>query len=104
MWPTPKKLIAITALTIATALMGAGGQGGCDQPLPTVQQIDLNLPDNIRHCPYAPKSPGTAASRRQVATYLIGLRNAWAVCHGNLADVDRLYTKWQNKVKQVNGR
>lgn len=104
MWPIPKKYLAIIVLTATTALMGAGGQGGCDQPLPTVQQIDLNLPDQIRTCPYAPKSPGTAASRRQVATYLVKLRDAWSVCHGNLQDVDRLYTAWQSKVKKINRR
>jgi len=102
MWITPKKFLAVMCLTIATALMGAGGQGGCDEPLPTVQQINLNLPDQIRHCPYAPKSPGAGASRKQVATYLVGLRDAWSVCHGNLADVDRLYVAWQKKVKSVN--
>lgn len=98
MWPIPKSILVPITLMTATALMGAGGQGGCDTPLPTTQQIELNLPQEIRTCPYAPKSPGAGASQRQVANYLIGLRNAWQVCHGNLQDVDRLYNAWQAKV------
>lgn len=104
MWRLPKKFLACIVLTMSTALMGAGGQGGCDQPLPTVQQIELNLPAELRKCPYAPASPGSGASRRQVATYLVKLRDAWSVCHGNVQDIDRLYLAWQAKVKKVNGR
>lgn len=98
-----KFFLVIMSLTITTVLMGAGGSGGCDQPLPTTQQIELNLPQEIRQCPYAPKSPGAGASNRQVATYLIKLRDAWSVCHGNLQDVDRLYRAWEAKVHKLNG-
>jgi hypothetical protein len=97
-----KKFLVLMAMTTTVALMGAGGQGGCDQPLPTTQQIELNLPSEIRHCPYAPKSPGAVASRRQIATYLVKLRDAWSVCHGNVQDIDRLYTAWQQKVAAAN--
>jgi hypothetical protein len=90
-----KKFLAI--LILAPLLMAAKGSpgGGCDQPLPTVSQIDLNLPDEIRKCKLAPKSPGPNASRRQTATYIVGLYDAWEECHGDLAEVNRLYGKWK---------
>lgn len=97
-----KKFLAI--LMLAPLLMAAKGSpgGGCDQPLPTVSQIDLNLPDEIRKCKLAPRSPGPNASRRQTATYIVKLYDAWEECNGDLREVDRLYTKWRAATNKFN--
>jgi len=88
---------AIAILMLAPLLLAAKGSpgGGCDQPMPTVQQIDLNLPDEIRRCKAAPKSPGANASRRATAVYIVKLYDAWSECHGDIAEIDRLYKKWK---------
>jgi hypothetical protein len=97
-----KVLIAALA---APALMAADGSSGCgNQPVPTVRQIELNLPENIRRCSKAPKSPGYNATRRQTADYIVKLYAAWESCGGNLATVDRLYRNWQAEVRKAQGK
>lgn len=100
-----KKALAI--IMLAPLLMAAKGNpgGGCDQPMPTVTQIDLNLPAEIRQCKMAPKSPGPKATKRQTAVYIVKLYDAWEECHGDLAEANRLYTQWQaasSKFKKKN--
>lgn len=92
-----KKVVLAVALC-APVLMGADGSGGCDGPLPTSEQIKLNLPEEVLNCPYAPKSPGANASREQTAIYLLQLHAAWKNCNGDVRDVNRLYRKWQAEV------
>lgn len=100
-----KRFVSLAAATaLSASVMGMGGTGGCDTPLPSMQQITLNLPAEIRNCPNAPVSPGALATKRQIATYLIQLRSVWEVCHGNMADVNRLYEAWQACVADNGGK
>lgn len=93
----------LTLVVLSPVMMGQTNNGCTDAPLPTVEQINLYLPKEIRTCPHAPKSPGRGATRRQTAKYIAELYNAWEICHGNVKDIDRLYRKWQSEVKKVNG-
>jgi hypothetical protein len=97
------KLRSLAFLALAPLLMAQ--DAGCqNQPLPTVAQIELNLPAYMRTCPYAPKSPGKNATRKQTAEYIAKLYNAWEICHGNVADIDRLYKKYLAEVVNLKGR
>lgn len=92
-----------TALACLAPLLMAQDAGCSNQPLPTVAQIELNLPAYMRTCPYAPKSPGRKATRAQTAEYIAKLYNAWEVCHGNVEDIDRLYKKYLAEVANLKG-
>lgn len=97
-----KPVVFVALLT--PLIMGQQATGGCSQaPLPTVEQIDLNLPDEIRNCKSAPRSPGPKATRRQTAAYIVKLYDAWEECHGDLKEVDKLYSKWKIEVKKLKG-
>lgn len=91
------------ALVCLAPLLMAQDAGCSNQPLPTVAQIELNLPAYMRTCPYAPKSPGRKATRAQTAEYIAKLYNAWEVCHGNVEDIDRLYKKYLAEVANLKG-
>lgn len=99
-----KKIIVV--LLLAPLLLAAKGNpgGGCDKQLPTVTQIEYHLPDAIRYCKYAPKSPGPSATRRQTAIYITKLYDAWEECHGDLKEANRLYSKWKAQVAKFNGK
>lgn len=94
----------ILAMLICTPLLlGAKNSGnGCSQPLPNAQTVYLHLPKSVRDCPHAPKSPGAKASKKDTAIYIAGLYNAWYQCHGNAADIKRLYAKYQSALKDAN--
>lgn len=61
--------------------------------------ITLNLPENIRKCQYAPKSPGSKATKKQVARYILKLYNSWQECHGDLKVVNKLYLQYRDQLK-----
>ena len=95
------KPLAISAVALL-ALTGADSSGGCDgEYLPTVEQIDLNLPSELRTCKYAPRSPGKNATRRQTAKYIVALYDAWEDCHGNNKQIDNLYKQYKVKVEKL---
>lgn len=95
------KPLAISAVALL-ALTGADSSGGCDgEYLPTVEQIDLNIPSELRQCKYAPKSPGKNATRRQTAKYIVALYDAWEDCHGNNKQIDNLYKQYKVKVEKL---
>lgn len=92
MWKNLGLLLAVIAMPALTA---ADGSSGCNAPIPSAKQIRLNLPDSLRHCPYAPKNPGDAATNRQTRVYMIGLYHAWSVCHSNNETTNTLYEAYQ---------
>lgn len=94
---SPLSVFAATMLAVTTQVPGC-----TEADLPTVAQINLHLPKEIRTCPHAPKSPGAKASKKVVAKYLLELYNAWEQCHGNLKTVDKLYGKWKKTVIATN--
>jgi hypothetical protein len=97
------KSVLFAMAICAPLLLGAKDTGsGCSQPLPNAQTVYLNLPKEIRSCPYAPKSPGAKATKKQTAVYIAGLYNAWSVCHGKVEDINRLYKLYQNALKDAN--
>lgn len=93
LFSTPLAAVSAMFLAVSTQVPGC-----TPQDLPTVAQINLHLPKSIRTCPYAPKSPGSKATKKQVAKYLLELYNAWEECHGDLKTVNKLYGKWKKKV------
>lgn len=94
---------ALLAACLVPFLMG--NNGGCETTqMPTMQQIQLHLPQSIRECKYAPKSPGMKATNRQKAEYLVKLYDAWKECHGDLATVNRLYEQWLAEVNRLENR
>lgn len=87
------------------AFSGADGSGGCDgETLPSVEQIDLNLPSELRTCKYAPRSPGQNATRRQTARYIVALYDAWKDCHGNNQQIDALYKQYRVKIEKLRAK
>lgn len=86
--------------SVATVLfIAAQAVGSCSQQdFPTAEQINFRLPSSIANCPYAPKSPGRGASKKQVARYIVRLYNAWEICHGNLNTVRGLHVKYKARV------
>lgn len=95
----------IISLVALLALTGADGSGGCDgEYLPTVEQIDLNIPQELRQCKYAPPSPGKNASRRATARYIVKLYDAWAECYGDNKQIDALYKQYKVKVEKLRAK
>ena len=95
------KPLAISVAALL-ALTGADSSGGSDgEYLPTVEQIDLNIPAELRTCKYAPLSPGKNATRRQTAKYIVALYDAWEDCHGNNKQIDALYREYRIKVEKL---
>lgn len=96
--------LAIIATVVAVPFL-MGNQGGCtEQNTPTMQQIELNVPAAIRSCPRAPASPGAASTPAQRARYLLGLYNAWEVCHGNVNQMNALIKRWERVVAARQGK
>lgn len=95
---------AIIATVLAIPmLMGAGGS--CDGVnVPSMAQIELNVPASIRSCPRAPVSPGANSTPKQRAQYVLALYNAWEVCGGNLKQVNVLITRWEREVAKHQGQ
>lgn len=94
-----RKNLSLLLVVLVPFVMGAQDTGGCTNgPLPTVAQIELELPSNIRTCSKAPRSPGKNASKAQTAEYLVGLYAAWEDCGGKLSDVNRIYAKYRSQV------
>ncbi len=95
-----KRLIAISAaILLSTLVMGAGGSGGCDDDIPSIQTVELNVPDSLRHCPNAPVSPGASATKAQTSRYIIALYYAWKTCKGNNEQFDALYVKYRARLE-----
>lgn len=90
---------AVAFLTILAVPLLMANQGGCGGGFPTAQQVEFHLPQNIRTCKYAPKSPGAGASKKRVARYIIKLRRSWKHCHGNLAAVNGLYNQYRGTIE-----
>ncbi len=97
-----RKIILGIAL-LAPVLMGQQSNGCNTQQLPSVAQIELEIPDELRRCPGFPKSPGKAATDKQRAVYIIELYNALAVCKGNMAARDRIYAKYRVEIQAAKG-
>lgn len=94
------KILKILSVACLTPFLMAN-QGGCDGNVPTVEQIELNLPTSIRNCKHAPKSPGRASTGKQRARYIVKLYDSWEECHGDLQTVNVLYKKWRGKVEAL---
>lgn len=93
---------AIIATCFAVPFL-LGNKGGCsDANVPSMQQIELNVPASIRTCPNAPRSPGANSTPKQRAQYVLALYNAWEVCGGNLKQVDVLIKRWERAVAAAN--
>lgn len=97
-------MMSLKVVVVAvTPIMVLAQNAGCStKNVPTVEQINLNLPSKIRKCKYAPKSPGKGASKKARARYIIKLYNAWEDCSGKLSTVNKLYRKWQRQVRKAN--
>ena len=92
-------MMKTAALVLVTAMVPVimGNNGGCSE-MPSVAQIELNIPASMRNCPYAPKSPGAKASNAQRAVYISGLYYAWKRCYNDNKAIDALYQKYRVRI------
>lgn len=90
------KILKILSVVCSIPFLMAN-EGGCEN-VPTVEQIELNLPAAIRQCKHAPRSPGRASSKNERARYIVKLYDAWEECSGDLNTVNVLYKRWRGKV------
>lgn len=96
------KLKPIIAVALCVPLL-MGNQGGCDESaLPTVRQVELDIPSNILTCKAWPASPGAKASSRVTAAWIVKAYDAYLSCGGNLAEARALYGKYKAEVKRIN--
>lgn len=87
------------------ALMVVLAPASCGQQtvyVPSQAIVEYHVPEALRNCPTAPRSPGRRATRAQTAKYAIGLYHAWRECHGNLQLRNRLYDQWRRAVVRAN--
>ena len=73
----------------------------CQDEIPTVAQIELYIPAEMRSCPYAPPSPGRGASEKARAQYITGLYYAWRRCYNNNEAIDALYQKYRERIDRA---
>lgn len=102
-----KKFVAPLVVAMMTiGLMGQSGPAGCNDPdyLPSVEQIDLYIPSELRNCKYAPPSPGAGATRRQTARYIIKLYDAYKDCKGNNQKINALYEQYRYKIDKLRSK
>ena len=93
-----------SALVAVAALALAAGQGGCEPPAaPTMQQVQLYIPDSLLTCPKAKaiKNPGASASKQAVAIYITKLYAVADDCGQKLDGTAELYRKWKSKVAKL---
>lgn len=88
------------AIALAVLLSGCASTGG---NMPTMEQVQLNIPQSVRECPGLPASPGGNASQRQTAAYIVRLVSAIQRCRQNNQAVDKIYRQYQSKIKQLAG-
>ena len=96
------KLYSTFAMAFAVLVLAQASSCSQDN-FPTADQVYLNLPEEIRNCPYAPKSPGKKATKKQTAVYIAGLYDAWEQCHGDVQVVNKLYKQYAKEVVKANG-
>lgn len=88
--------ILLAALLLSPCLMA----GSCDDgSIPSIAQVEMNIPDSLRHCPAWPASPGAAASKSQTARYIIAGYYAYKVCAGNNDAINGLYTTYRTRLE-----
>lgn len=73
---------------------------GCDaDTVPTVSQIEYHVPSSLRKCKYYPKSPGSKASKKQRAKYIVKLIHALDNCRNVVGQRNALYVKYRKELQ-----
>lgn len=78
------------------ALMLAACTPGMD--FPTADMVEANVPTALRTCPGLPKSPGSKASNRATAQYIIKLHRVAVECRHRNSEVDRLLKQYEGEI------
>jgi hypothetical protein len=85
----------LAALSLSVLLAGCAGGS-----LPSAEQVQLYLPENIRKCPNLP-APPKAQTNRATAGYIIRLHTAAKACGANMATVDRIYRQYRTQLQRI---
>jgi hypothetical protein len=86
-------------LAFVVAFFVMGNTAGCNtSQLPSVRQIELNIPTALLQCPNLPKSPGASATRRQTAIYITELYNTAVECKADNTQIRRLYNAYRQEI------
>ena len=84
------------ALILAACMPLAACTPGMD--FPTADQVEANVPTALRSCPGLPNSPGSKASNRETARYIIKLHRVAVECRKRNSEVDGLLKQYEGEI------
>lgn len=87
-------ILAVISMSFMLAACGADGV------MPPIDMVEANVPTALRQCPNMPKSPGSKATNRQTAQYIVKLHRVAQECRRRNAEVDRLLVQYQGQIDQ----
>lgn len=89
------RTLALLTLMCSIAL------SGCQNGVPSVEQINLYIPATMLHCPNLPRSPGRKASAKRRAQYIVALYHTANRCKANVDSIRPLYERYRERIERV---
>jgi hypothetical protein len=84
----------LAAICLSFLLIGCDANGA----MPPIDMVEANIPTALRQCPNMPKSPGSRATNRQTAQYIVKLHRVAQECRRRSSEVDKLLVQYQGQI------
>lgn len=90
-------ILAVISMSFMLAACDANGV------MPPIEMVEANVPTALRQCPNMPKSPGSKASNKATAQYIVKLHRVAVECRKRNSEVDRLLKQYEGEIATYKG-